>query len=149
MIDVSVFTENTGLPCQSITEKDIRSITEKAATLAGLENCTVTVILTDNEYIRRINNKYRNRDAATDVITFANRDMEFPEIGSELEDLGDIYISIEKAAEQSREYGISLLDELKRLVVHGILHCAGYDHEKSGQEAQLMEKKEEDILRQI
>lgn len=92
-----------------------------------LENVMFNVIIVDNEEIHKINKEYRNIDRPTDVISFAlEDDKSFVEIEQRV--LGDIYISIDKAIEQSIEYGHSLLRELCFLTIHGILHLLGYDH---------------------
>jgi probable rRNA maturation factor len=83
------------------------------------------------------------------VISFAYRDDLFPGINGEIEELGDIYISLEKASEQSLDYEVSLKDELKRLLVHGILHLIGYDHEISDKEDKRMRDMEDKIFNEI
>ena len=114
--------------------------------LAGEETgrCDVTVILVDNAYIRALNRRWRKRNAPTDVLSFA---MNLgPDAAYNYGVLGDVYISVERAREQAREYGVSFREELARLVVHGVLHLAGYDHEKPA-EARRMRSREETFLR--
>jgi probable rRNA maturation factor len=62
--------------------------------------------------------------------------------------LGDVYISTEQAREQAREYGVTFEEEMARLVVHGVLHLAGYDHEKP-EEARRMRSREEAHLHSL
>ncbi|WP_099221190.1 rRNA maturation RNase YbeY [Listeria costaricensis] len=95
----------------------------------------LSVTFTDNENIRVINRDYRDKDQATDVISFALEEIGEgeTEIHYETEDgvpriLGDIIISTERAAEQAADYGHSLDRELGFLAVHGLLHLLGYDH---------------------
>jgi len=85
--------------------------------------------------MRELNLKYRDNNRTTDVLSF-------PQEG---ELLGDILISVDKATAQSEELDHTFGDEVRRLVVHGILHLLGYDHKKL-QEARLMEEKEKEIL---
>ena len=93
------------------------------------------VIIVDNDYIHKLNKEYRNIDRETDVISFA---LEDDKTFNPLERvLGDIYISIDKAKSQSKEYGHSLKRELCFLAVHGMLHLLGYDH---------MEKEDEKVM---
>ena len=146
MINISVFSEGVSFPCKKITRKGLGSLAAAVAKRAGLDNVSITLIATDNEGIREINRRYRKKNRPTDVISFANRDGGFPEIDSPVEDLGDIYISLEKAGEQAGEFGVTLADEVKRLVIHGVLHLAGYDHEKSRKQALVMEQKEQEIF---
>lgn len=149
MNKILVFTESIDLPYEGISKKKVISLTKKAAALASLDNIALSIILTDNSYIQEINRTYRKKNTSTDVISFVNRDVKLPFSEEGLEDLGDIFISLEKAREQSLDYGVTYIDEVKRLVVHGILHCAGYDHERSPQEARKMALREEEILKQL
>lgn len=98
-----------------------------------LKNVLFNVIIIDNERIHELNRTYRNIDRPTDVITFAledNKQIDLPVIRV----LGDVYISIDKAKEQSLSYGHSLKRELCFLAVHGLLHLLGYDHETKEEE---------------
>lgn len=87
----------------------------------------VQLILTDDMHMRELNRTYRNRDYATDVLSF---DLG-PEMasGSPVDSgIGEIYISLDRASHQAAEFGVPLNAELARLLVHGLLHLAGYDH---------------------
>lgn len=96
----------------------------------------VTII--NNEEIHKINREYRNVDRPTDVISFAFQDEESEkELKGGPISLGEIIISFEKAEEQAKEYGHSLLREMSFLFVHGLLHLLGYDH---------MEKEDEIVM---
>lgn len=107
-------------------------LTEKAFSILKLSfDPVISVALIDNEEIHQINKEYRKIDRPTDVISFAfldNEDREKEYQNSIPVILGDIYISLDKAAEQAKEYGHSLKRELSFLFVHGILHLLGYDH---------------------
>ena len=100
-----------------------------------IEEAIFNVIIVDNSYIHKLNKEYRNIDRETDVITFALEDDKT--FNPDIRILGDVYISIDKAKSQSKEYGHSLLRELSFLAVHGMLHLLGYDH---------MEKKDEEVM---
>lgn len=146
---VEVFTEGKiRLPHGGLTSIFFSEISEKILRYLKLKNVNLSVIIVDNNYIRKINKKYRKKDRPTDVISFAYREDPFPEIGMEREDLGDIYISLEKAEEQAGNFNNDLQSEMKRLLVHGILHLTGYDHEKND-EALKMDTLEKDILKTI
>lgn len=125
----------------------MKKVINKAAQLYGLDTAEVSVTLTNNEHIREINRNYRNKDAATDVISFALNEGEEPEIidGPEINMLGDIIISIERAMEQAEEYGHSLERELAFLTVHGMMHLLGYDHIEEDDRIE-MRKEEEYVL---
>ena len=85
----------------------------------------LSMLVTDNKVIKKINKDYRNKDVATDVISFAYNETE--NIGP-VNIIGDIVISIEKVKEQAKEYGHSEEREFYYVLCHGILHLLGYDH---------------------
>ena len=114
----------------------------------GLKGNYVTdVTIVNNEEIHKINRDYRHVDRPTDVISFAFLDDENelrPDDGSPIA-LGEIIISYEKAEEQAKEYGHSLLREMSFLFVHGMLHLLGYDHMEKEDEV-VMFKLQDEIL---
>lgn len=124
-----------------------RRVLEKMAEVYGLEAAEVSVTFTDNAYIRELNATYRGKDAATDVLSFALREGEEPPVldGPPVEMLGDIIISVERAAEQAAEYGHSLEREIAFLTTHGMLHLLGYDHIEAADRVE-MRAEEEHIL---
>ena len=111
----------------------------------------VSVTFVDNEQIRELNAEYRNKDSATDVLSFPlGEDGVYDtnmETGALL--LGDIIISVPRAIEQAEMYGHSLRREIGFLTVHSMLHLLGYDHENEGIEAVRMREKEEQILNKL
>lgn len=116
------------------------------------ENCAMSVIIVDNEEIQKINREYRQKDAVTDVISFALEESvvedDFPaiqEVMDESRELGDIFVSFQRAQEQAVEYGHSFKRELGFLVVHGFLHLNGYDHMTEEEEAEMFDL-QRDIL---
>lgn len=95
----------------------------------GVENSELSITLTDDENIHALNKKYRGVDKATDVLSFAFRESEEPEvIGADFEILGDVIISLERAKFQAEDFGHTFLREVIFLEVHGLLHLLGYDH---------------------
>lgn len=118
------------------------------------EDAEISLTFVDNEAIRELNNASRNKDSATDVLSFPM--LETDEDGTLIiydEDivdgrvlLGDIVISAERAAEQAEEYGHSLVREMCFLAVHSVLHLLGYDHERSEDEEKIQFEKQEEIL---
>lgn len=111
----------------------------------------VSVSFIDNEQIRQLNSEFRNKDSATDVLSFPmGEDGVYDknnETGAYI--LGDIVISVPKAIEQAKLYGHSLRREIGFLTVHSMLHLLGYDHENEGIEAVRMHEKEELILAKL
>ncbi|MGK7346124.1 MAG: rRNA maturation RNase YbeY [Candidatus Nitrospinota bacterium M3_3B_026] len=110
----------------------------------GLDGAELSVLLTDDAEIRSLNRDYRGKDRPTDVLSFSQREGEFPGVAPE--QLGDVVISLDTAARQAEKLGHSLDDEVERLLVHGVLHLAGYDHEKGGAEARRMRDREKKTL---
>ena len=94
--------------------------------------------MTDPE-IHTLNRQYRGKDRPTDVLSFPLADALQPSL------LGDVVISVETAARQARRRGHSLREELRTLLIHGILHLLGYDHEISRSEAIRMRRKEREV----
>lgn len=116
------------------------------------ENCAMSVIIVDNEEIQNINREYRQKDYITDVISFAVEELapedNFPAIEEVMDlprELGDIFVSFDRAQEQAVEYGHSEKRELGFLVVHGFLHLNGYDHMTDEEEAEMFDL-QRDIL---
>ena len=96
--------------------------------------------------IRRINRDYLGKDRPTNVISFSMLEGEFGDLPSPL--LGDVVISADTAAREAEAAEMSLHARLCFLLLHGILHLTGYDHERSGEaEARRMERKERDLFR--
>ena len=100
------------------------------------------VIFVSLEEIHRINKEYRNIDRPTDVISFALIDDK--EL-KQTHEMGDIFICLDKAKEQAKEYGHSIIREVAFLSVHGYLHLSGYDHQTK-EEEKVMFAKQEEIL---
>ena len=112
------------------------------------EDIDVDLFFVDNEAIREMNLEYRDKDSATDVLSFPMYEPD-EEIDDEEEVLlGDIVISLERAQEQCEEYGHSLEREVMYLLVHGLLHLAGYDHMEE-EDKKVMRAQEEKLLAQI
>ena len=131
----------------------VREAVISALEYEGFGNDTeVSVTFTDNEGIRLLNSEFRGIDRETDVLSFPLTDFEGgeeppvdePEVG-----LGDIVISLEKAAAQAEEYGHSFDRELAFLTVHSMLHLLGYDHENGGEEEAEMRRRQREILEKM
>lgn len=132
----------------------LEQLLQYAAQAEGIESGEVALTFVDNKQIHELNREYRGIDRPTDVLSFAmNESVEDePEIvyeispdgnEEEIPDMfGDIIISVERAQEQSEDYGHSLERELGFLFVHGFLHLLGYDHQDEASEAEMMGKQE-------
>lgn len=111
-----------------------------------LEDVSFNLIIVDNKYIHELNNTYRGIDRETDVITFALEDDDSLVVPKDLgRNLGDIYISIDKARSQAEEYGHGILRELSFLAIHGFYHLLGYDH-MNKEDEEIMFRKQEEVL---
>lgn len=111
----------------------------------------ISVILVNNAIIKELNREYRNKDSATDVLSFPLSDngvYDFnPESNAAI--LGDIVISVEMAVEQADRFGHELQREIGYLTVHSMLHLLGYDHENDHIEAVHMREKEETVMNKL
>lgn len=103
----------------------------------GFEGRELSILLTGNDGIRELNREWRGKDRPTDVLSFPMDDEAL---------LGDIVISTEKAAAQAAEFGVTVDEEMARLLVHGLLHLIGYDHVRGGRQARKMKEKEEELM---
>lgn len=110
----------------------------------------VSVTFCDNEYIRKLNKEYRNKDKATDVLSSPMYD--YPEDegellpGDETLMLGDIVISVERAADQATEIGNTFEREVAFLAIHSTLHLLGYDHERSPEDEEIQCQRQKEII---
>ena len=135
------------------TRETVQSVLQRAADLLELgPDVEISVLLVDNETIRTLNRDYRDKDAATDVLSFPMEeeidDACEPQIigGPSERMLGDLVISVERAVEQAAEYGHAVERELAFLSVHGLLHLLGYDHEQGPEAEAEMQAEEKRIL---
>jgi len=100
-----------------------------------------------NRKMLQLNSAYRGVNKTTDVLSF---EAELSIDGIKVNNvLGDIVINIQRAESQAKQYGTGLYDEISRLLIHGVLHLLGYDHELSNYQARKMKKKEEEIFNAI
>ncbi len=142
MNELEIFNQTDEEISELETVKDVLNYAIKKE---NLENVIFNVIIVDNNYIHELNKNYRHIDRETDVITFALEDEKDMVIPDDERVLGDIYISIDKARSQAKEYGHSLLRELSFLAVHGFYHLLGYDH-MTKEEEEVMFSKQEEVL---
>jgi probable rRNA maturation factor len=126
------------------------TIQQKTADILNALDCDdaeLSILIVDDSQIAILNKKYLHRNGPTNVIAFPMHTDRFSNINPEL--LGDVVISIETAEREGKRIGISMEERFTQLLVHGILHLLGYDHETSEQDADKMEKKSEKILKLI
>ena len=104
----------------------------KALAAIGKDESSATIAFVSDKRIRELNRQFRGIDKATDVLSF-------PADGPDELNLGDIAIATETAATQARENGLSFDDEIAQLILHGLLHLSGYDHETDNGEMNRLE----------
>lgn len=119
-----------------LDRRRLRSIAEELLAYSGLQGRDLNILLTDNKGIARLNKKCFGRDKATNVISFSYLD------GFPNESVGDIIISVEQAKMEADKGAIPFYARLCALMVHGLVHILGYDHERGGKEARRMKYRE-------
>jgi probable rRNA maturation factor len=101
-----------------------------------LETAELSLLLTDDLQMHRLNQKHRQKNGPTDVLSFPLMG-EDEEVTLERAAIGDVVISIDTAQRQADREGIELVDEVRRLLAHGLLHLLGYDHQTDAEEAEM------------
>ncbi|OEU51160.1 MAG: rRNA maturation RNase YbeY [Desulfuromonadales bacterium C00003096] len=130
---------------RKIEETSLKKVAQKILNDLACPDGELSLVIVDDEQIREINRDYLQRDWPTNVISFAMREGEDGEFHPEL--LGDVVISADTAARDAAEAGLPFESELYFLLLHGILHLFGYDHERGSEEEALrMEEMERTLF---
>ena len=130
------------LPIQTETiHQEARAILNASGNPDG----ELSILLVDDEQISALNRDYLHREGPTNVIAFAMQEGEFSQISPQL--LGDVVISVETARREADAAGIAVDQRLAELLVHGVLHLFGYDHETEDADAEAMEEKSRALLK--
>ncbi len=134
---------------QKLNKTKIIRASRKILSLLGQPKIELSISFVGDRKMLQLNTDFRGIRKSTDVLSF---EAKIPIKGAPNSILGDIVINIPRAGAQAKMSGTGsvpriseLYDEIYRLLIHGILHLLGYDHEKSSHKAQLMKKKEEEI----
>jgi probable rRNA maturation factor len=169
MLEIHNFTQN------EIDEKFFQWVAEVVLKVVGKEEPDLNLLKSETEIslavvgdgrMRKLNKMYRGKNRVTDVLAFDNKsvipylakafprlkkgqDLEFIEPPDGIKRLGEVIICYPRAKKQAKRLGHSLEKELTILLIHGILHLLGYEHEKGGTEAEKMKEMEEKILKQL
>jgi probable rRNA maturation factor len=126
----------------------LRKKAETILNVLGLPDSELSVSVVGDKTIRRFNREYLDKDRPTNVISFAMHEGSFAGLNAHM--LGDVLISADTAANEAAAGNISFESRLVFLLLHGILHLVGYDHERSGEaEAARMEEKEREIFKML
>jgi len=129
---------------QTVTDIDLPRIkhsSDKILRTLENEDSEISLTFVDDAGITEINTQYLGRDYPTNVIAFSMNEGEFGNVNPNI--LGDIIISTETALRNAETEGFSLEDELDYLIIHGVLHLLGYDHELPGEAKEMREKERE------
>jgi probable rRNA maturation factor len=110
----------------------------------GMQGAEVSILVTTDPRIRKLNKEFRGKNEATDVLSFPAGDS--PSIPGQPLFVGDVAISLDTARRRAVEDGRTLAFELSRYLAHGLLHLLGYDHEKSERAARVMARREAELL---
>ncbi len=113
----------------------------------GCDAHEISIVITDNNQIQQLNKSYRGIDKPTNVLAFPMQEGQFVDITPGL--LGDVVISCDTAQQEADMADITLLERMSQLLIHGILHLMGFDHETSPADAEKMEDKSLELLRKI
>jgi probable rRNA maturation factor len=136
---------NVDIVCRVARRKiSLRRVKRSARKILGLideRDAELSLAFVANREIEKLNRKYRNQPKPTDVLSFPAGDT----LAGRHRLLGDVVISVDRAEEQAKAGGWTLKEEIDRLLIHGILHLSGYDHERSKKDAQIMRAMERKI----
>ena len=114
-----------------------REFAGKALKIAPSDGAGLTVAFVSDRVMRGLNRRWRGKEGTTDVLSFPAGQDEFEK--AEWVTLGDVVISVEQAARQAAEHGLSFENEVEQLILHGVLHLCGYDHETDKGEMNRLE----------
>ena len=123
----------------------VKSVALEILRLLELERTELSLALVGDNEIRKLNARYRKKDYATDVLSFAAAET----LPGPMPLLGDVVISVDRARAQAKERGRTLEEELTTLLIHGILHLLGYDHERFPRDARVMQSLERKVYRAL
>jgi probable rRNA maturation factor len=125
--------------------RKLKKIAQKVLAIVERDRAELCLALVGNREIQKLNAKFRKKDYPTDVLSFPAADKTAP--GMLL--LGDVVISVERAKEQANERGRTLDEEMVTLLIHGVVHLLGYDHERSAKDARIMGRLEKKIYKAL
>ncbi|HKY09267.1 MAG TPA: rRNA maturation RNase YbeY [Candidatus Binatia bacterium] len=123
----------------------LKKTAQSILALVGQADAELSLVLVGNAEMRKLNSRYRRKDYPTDVLSFPIED----DSAGPDRLLGDVVISIEKADEQAKQRGRTRNEEIVTLLIHGVVHLLGYDHERSAKDARTMKRLENKIYRQL
>ncbi len=136
-VNIAILDETTELDRKD--KSNLKKIAKLVLKELGVpKDSELSISFTDDIKMRELNYTYRQIDRTTDVLSFPQSE------GPDFTLLGDIIISLDTARRHSKSYGVTLHEELKKLIIHGILHLLGHDHKKK-KETEIMREKEKEL----
>jgi len=130
---------------REIPSRRLKKIAQALLEVAGRQDAELSLALIGNAEMQKLNARYRHKDYSTDVLSFPAA----KNLPGEAPLLGDVIISVDKAREQAQEHRHSLDREIVTLLIHGVVHLMGYDHERSAREARSMVRLEKKMVRRL
>ncbi len=131
----------------------LKKIAEEILKEERKEKESISIALVGPARIKRLNREYRRKNRVTDVLSFPNKEIMFEEFKfkeiEKIEGLGEVIICLREVRKQAKRFKEAFEKELARVLIHGILHLLGYNHEKNKEKAKLMEEKENYYLSKI
>jgi len=133
-----------------VNERRIRNLSNWLLNQCDVKDYTVSILLVDDTKICQLNNQYRKKNKPTNVLSFPLAEgADHSLLSLPVRELGDIIISVDTTVQESIEYGQSFHDRIAWLLIHGLLHLLGYDHEKSADQAKKMSEKENELINKL
>ena len=124
---------------RKISAKQWREFAEQALRAIDSTQQSATIVFVSDAVIKKFNRQFRGQNYATDVLSFPTKAEDFE--SDNQSQLGEVVISVERAAAQAKENGLTFSNEVRQLILHGLLHLSGYDHETDKGEMNRLELK--------
>ncbi|HWP82656.1 MAG TPA: rRNA maturation RNase YbeY [Bacteroidota bacterium] len=124
-------------PRLSFPRRETFRVLRRVLRLESLNGLNISVVFVNHRFMRTMNKRFLGHDYSTDVIAFPLDDL--------FGDDAEIYVNLDRAKSQARQYGVSMREEVRRLLIHGVLHLAGY-HDKTTKEQTMMTLREDALL---
>jgi probable rRNA maturation factor len=133
-----------------VGRRRVRGLAQAVLTFLGEPSADLSLLFVGDRRMRRLNHRFRHKDRSTDVLAFACREGRAPHgFNRGTAPLGDVVIALPTAERQARAANHSLEEEIVTLLIHGVLHLCGYDHERGASEALRMQRKERQMRRRL
>ena len=133
-------------PPGSIDPVRVENFISEVLNELNLKNWDISLLFCDDAFIKNLNKQYRDIDSPTDVLSFEQGDEYFDDAGETRFMAGDIVISLDSLHFNAEEFNVEINEELKRLIVHGILHLNGMDHSDNSPEQEMLKFQEELLM---